>query len=98
MFGKNELKNRLAITEHSVECPVNGCKRIVDRQRHTFQRDTRFMCPDHQIYISPTTFEYGSVRENLLWQNDVDLDLLEEVKKAKRECRMARDNSEDALT
>ncbi len=56
------------------------------------------MCPEHQIYISPTTLEYGSVRENLLWQSDVDLGLLEEVKKAKRECRMARDNSEDALT
>jgi hypothetical protein len=56
------------------------------------------MCPDHKIYISPSTFEYDSEKENVLWQNEADLDLLKKVKKDKRESRIARDNSEDALT
>lgn len=98
MYGKHNLKDTIAVTERSVECPVKGCRHVVERQRYHFRCGDSFLCPDHQIYISPSTFEYSRVEANLLWQSPCDLDLLEEVIKAKRECRMARDNSEDALT
>jgi hypothetical protein len=51
----------------------------------------------HKIYISPSTFEYSTEKENLLWGSPEDLALLEKIKSVKRESRIARDNSEDAL-
>jgi hypothetical protein len=98
MFGIQDLKQEIAITQKTVECPVKGCCRKVERQRRSFQREKQFMCPDHKIYISPSTFEYKSEKDNLLWHDNADLDLLDDVKKVKRESRIARDNSEDALT
>jgi hypothetical protein len=98
MFGIQDLKPKISITPTTVECPVKGCCRKVERQRRSFRREERFQCPDHKIYISPSTFEYASEGDNLLWHNKADLDLLEAAKKVKRESRIARDNSEDALT
>lgn len=98
MFGVRDLKPRIQITQTSVECPVMGCSQCVERQRRSFQREERFRCPKHKIYISPTTFEYDCEVDNLLWKNTADLALLEAIKTVKRECRMVRDNSEDALT
>ena len=57
-----------------------------------------FRCPIHGIYISPSTWEYESESDNMLWDDAEDLDLFTRIKKAKRECRVARDNSEDALS
>ena len=57
-----------------------------------------FKCPKHNIYISPTTFEYQSELDNLLWKDEADLDLLDRTKGVKRESRIARDRSEDAVT
>lgn len=98
MFGIKDLKQRITITPATVECPVKGCSCMVERQRHSFRREARFLCAEHKIYISPSTFEYDSEKDNLLWQNKADLGLLEEIKKTKRESRIARDNSEDSLT
>ncbi|HNT90476.1 MAG: hypothetical protein BWY08_00755 [Bacteroidetes bacterium ADurb.Bin174] len=99
MYGIKDLKQIINnITQTTVECPVKDCSCIVERQHRSFRREARFMCPEHKIYISPTTFEYDSKIDNLLWQNKVDLELLEEIKKAKRESRIERDNSEDSLT
>lgn len=98
MFGVSDLKPRLRITQTSVECPVMGCSQSVERQRRSFKREEQFCCPEHQIFISPTTFEYNSEVDNLLWKNAADLALLEAIKTVKRESRIARDNSEDALT
>jgi len=70
----------------------------VDRQRRSFQCEERFRCPDHKIYISPSTFEYDHETDNLLWKNKTDLALLEAIKSVKRESRIARDNSEDAVS
>jgi len=98
MLGMNELKERIKITETTVECPVKGCSEKVERQRDVFKREERFKCPKHNIYISPSTFEYQSEAENLLWTGADDKDLLDKIKMVKRECRMARDNSEDAVT
>ena len=98
MFGLQDLKPKITITQTTVECPVKGCYQIVERQRDSFLKENKFQCPDHKIYISPSTFEYADEKDNLLWLNKSDLDLLGEVKMVKRESRIARDNSEDALT
>ncbi|NLA40497.1 MAG: hypothetical protein GX874_03665 [Smithella sp.] len=98
MFGIKDLKQIITITQTTVECPVKGCSCIVERQRRSFRREARFLCPEHKIYISPSTFEYNNEKDNLLWQNKTDLNLLEEIKKDKRESRIERDNSEDSLT
>jgi len=98
MLGMEELKESIEITDTTVECPVKGCSEKVERQRKVFKREERFKCSKHNIYISPSTFEYQSELDNLLWKNKVDLDLLERIKKVKRESRIARDNSEDAVT
>jgi len=98
MLGLKDLKPKIAMTSNDVECPVKGCSQIVERQRKHFRREEKFQCPDHKIYISPSTFEYVNEADNLLWQKKADLELLEAVKKVKRESRISRDNSEDALT
>ena len=98
MFGMEELKESIEITEKTVECPVKNCSEKVERQRKDFKREKRFKCPKHNIYISPTTFEYQSESDNLLWKDKADSDLLEKIKKVKRESRITRDNSEDAVT
>lgn len=61
-------------------------------------RTDAFKCPIHQIYISPSTFEYESDTDNLLWGSSTDLDIMERIARVKRESRMKRDNSEDAVT
>lgn len=71
---------------------------LVERQRETFRRNARFRCPEHRICISPTTFAYESKWENLLWEEDEDRELLTLVDGVKRESRMERNNSEDAVT
>jgi hypothetical protein len=98
MLGIHDLKAHITVTQTRVECPVAGCRRSVERQRRPFRRDERFQCLDHRIYISPSTFEYEHDTDNLLWTSEADLALLQAVKMAKRESRMARDNSEDALS
>ncbi len=84
--------------DDTVECPVKKCSRFVRRQRKSFKRDVEYYCSDHGIYISPSTFEYGDFKDNLLWKDVDDLQLLENIIRFKRECRMARNNSEDALS
>jgi len=97
MFGINELKNQIEITESTVECPVKDCSIKVVRQRQVFKKEKKYQCPIHKIYISPTTFEYEREQENLLWTDQSDM-LYNEILKVKRESRIARDNSEDAVT
>lgn len=98
MFGAKELKPKIAITETEVECPVKRCPEKVARQRKSFRRATKFRCPRHGIHISPSTFEYDSEEDNILWKSPSDTALLKLLKQAKRESRIARDNSEDALS
>ncbi len=98
MFDIEELKDKIKITDKSVECPVKGCNEKVIRQRKVFKRENRFKCPKHNIYISPSTFEYSNEAENLLWMDADDKDLFDKIKLVKREYRMARDNSEDAIS
>jgi hypothetical protein len=98
MYGAQDLKSKINITPTTVECPVMGCRKSVERQRGSFRREERFRCPEHPIYISPSTFEYDHITDNLLWKGSADLALLDEIMTVKRESRMERDNSEDALT
>jgi len=98
MLGILDLKPKIAISSDNVECPVIGCSKKVERQRHSFKREERFRCSEHKIYISPSTFEYDNEIDNLLWKNETDVSLLEAVKTVKRESRISRDNSEDAIS
>jgi len=100
MLGLSDLKEFITFTDSSVECPVNGCKKTVPRQSKKFLASPAFQCPFHRIYISPSTFEYEHEQENLLWSGEDDLALWKCIKApgVKRESRMARDNSEDAVT
>jgi len=98
MYGLQDLKPRIMVTPTTVECPVKGCCQSVARQRSSFKREERFRCPDHKIYISPSTFDYDSEFDNLLWTTEDDLSLLQAIKTVKRESRISRDNSEDAVT
>jgi len=99
MLGLDKLKDHICVTETKVECPVKGCDEWVDRQRRRdYKRDERFKCPAHNIYISPTTFEYSDYRDNLLWKEPTDLCLLKRIKSVKRENRISWDNSEDAVS
>lgn len=99
MLGNKELKEHIKITQKTVECPVKGCREMVERQQKTFSQKDKFKCPKHDIYISPSTWAYTSELCNLIWRDGVDLSLLERIKKVKRESRrMRRDRSEDAVT
>lgn len=92
-----ELKGSIKITDTTVECPVKGCSKKVKRQKNFFKREEMFKCPEHNIYISPSTFAYQCELDILLWKDD-DLNLFEKIKEVKRESRIAYDNSEDAVT
>lgn len=100
MLGWSDLKEIIALSDDTVECPVKGCQHTVPRQRIDFRADAQFQCPVHRIFISPSTFEYENERENMLWTADDDLALWTciKAKGVKRESRIARDNSEDAVT
>jgi len=98
MLGLKELKSTIKVTDTTVECPVKGCREKVARQRKSFKRQEKFKCPKHNIYISPSTFEYQDELDNILWKEKADLDLFERLNTVKRESRIARDNSEDAVT
>ena len=56
------------------------------------------MCAEHGIYIGPSTFEYENEAHNLLWTAPDDLALLAAIKRFKRESRMSRERSEDAVS
>lgn len=98
MFGSCRLKSAIELTETEVVCPVKDCTKKVPRQRKFFKRLEIFKCPKHRIYISPSTFEYEDLFENILWKEPRGRELLLRAIRTKRESRIARDNSEDAAT
>lgn len=99
MFGWHSLKPQLVSTP-DMECPVLGCTLNVARQRtNHLKRERQYYCPQHRIYISPSTFEYEDEADNILWHDESDDHLLNNIKKFKAETnRLGRERSEDALT
>ena len=76
-----------------------GCTNTVERQRSSHLVTTvGFRCKQHRICISSSTFEYVDEWANLLWYEGEDRELLNRILGEKRESRMARERSEDALT
>lgn len=98
LLGYDDLKKTILVTEEQVTCPVLGCSENVPRQRGFFSFQKKYQCPRHRICISPSTFQYPSEAHNILDHSPAELSLLEKVKRSKRESRIARDNSEDALS
>jgi hypothetical protein len=60
--------------------------------------ERQFTCATHDICIGKSTFEYGSENANLLWTSEADRTFLDRAKSFKRESRMSRERSEDAVT
>src|SRR6266545_2175893 len=100
MFGWDDLKEHMAVTPTTVQCPLRECSRTIRRQQKTFSRSAQFRCPDHAIYVSASTFEYEQPSANMLWSEPEDLELWKDITqpKIKRESRVTRDNTEDAVT
>ena len=73
MYGLVELKTAISIIDKSVECPVKGCSVRVGRQRKSFTTEEIFRCPIHNIYISPSTFQYSKEQDNLLWTDSATI-------------------------
>lgn len=100
MYTIDDLKPQVHVTDDAVECPVAGCARTVARQRKRFVASPEYLCPEHGIFISPSTFEYAESRRNFPLIDDSDWDLLHtRIAADKREThRLARERSEDAVT
>lgn len=96
MFTIKDLKDRKKNHEHLIECPVLDCNIFVDRRRLRGNEGKNFVCIEHNILITPSTFIYQNLRDNLL--DDTDLILLNKIFKSKRESRLRNDNSEDAVS
>jgi len=99
MFLWDDLKKEIIDQKGRSACPVEGCIKDLPRQTKTFKNASRFQCPKHRIYVSPTTFEYPDETDNLIWKDAADLMLWAKIKQpgVKRESRVARDRSEDAV-
>ncbi|MCW2121230.1 hypothetical protein [Flavobacterium sp. 7A] len=98
MYKISDLKENINILNDTISCPVKGCDLIVDRKRRSGNEGKNFICPKHNILITPSTFIYSTDIENFLWNEKEDKILLEKIYKVKRESRMSSENSEDTLT
>lgn len=98
MYTFNDLKEKITISDSSIECPVKGCENFVDRKRKINFPEKNFSCKAHNIEITPSTFIYESMDDNILWKDNVSKDLFQDILKFKRECRISSENSEDAVT
>lgn len=99
MYDARTLKPTIHVDARTVECPVRGCTVRVPRQRVTFLRDEQFRCAEHDIYISPSTYDHHAYTANLLSSDPQDVALLHRLLDQKRETeRLGRERSEDALT
>lgn len=98
MYDMRNLKDQIEVSSKDVECPVQRCMKRMARQRGHFTCAAPYYCSEHDIFVSPSTFEYRNKFDNLLWKGQKDLDLLARICAVKRESRMARERSEDAVT
>jgi hypothetical protein len=114
MFGREDLKTAREIAENSTVCPVAGCTTEVTRMTRGVpgaldgylskggsaeKEFDRYLCEEHGIYVTPTTFIYKDIWDNLLWDDASDRNLLGKVLKSKRmKAQLHHENSEDAVT
>ncbi len=114
MFGLEELKEKTEIRGDTVICPVAACKTQVKKMTKGILKSldaylekgkcktgnfVHYLCREHKIYITPTTFIYQDIKDNLLWYDDLDKDFLNEVIIAKRvKAQLHHVNSEDAIS
>lgn len=96
MYSKNDLKNQIRITDDKVECPVKDCTETVDRKRRSNNEGKNFVCESHAITITPSTYIYNDIKNNLV--NHDDIELLNSILVSKRESRLENENSEDAVS
>ncbi len=112
MFGLRELRKKTEIRKHTVVCPVIRCKTQVEKmtkgipqsldaylekERRERGKFDQYLCQEHKIYITPTTFIYKNLEDNLLWY-DVDKYLINRIMEVKRvKAQLYHDNSEDAV-
>jgi len=93
----------------AVPCPVLGCRHVLARMTsqgpnlHSPKGHLEnYLCPDHRIYVSPSTFEYENPLQSILWRAPDDkaaLDVINNTSGGKRTwSRMGRENDEDSLT
>jgi hypothetical protein len=96
----DQLKKDILDCNGRSQCPLDGCEETLQRQTSYFCREPQFQCSQHGIYVSPTTFEYPNERDNMLWKDEDDLALWSQIRRPefKRESRVARERSEDAVT
>lgn len=90
-------------------CPVLGCRQTFPpMSKHGLNLNSpkekleAYLCPEHRIYVSPSTFEYEDPKQSILWHLPQDLHELEGIKQAKGGkrtwSRMGRENDEDSFT
>lgn len=92
----------------TVPCPVSGCPTIVPRMTRGTDLDSPedeiedYLCPDHQIYISPSTFSYKEPLQSIIWHDHEDTQALGKLRTlpgGKRTwSRMNRERDEDSVT
>jgi len=98
-YGMAELRPTRVVSADTVRCHVVGCMVEVPRQRRRFRADNTYLCLQHGIYLSPSTFQYRDPYCNLLWRDDTDRCCLQIVESVKRTMeRLGRERDEDALT
>ncbi len=114
MFELGELKQKVPKRDNIVGCPVIGCETQVKRmtgadlggldaylekEKRTGRYFDQFLCQKHKIYITPTTFVYDDLEDNLVWHDNLDKELLNKIIEKKRvRAQLHHENSEDAVT
>lgn len=113
MFGIGELKEKIERKNGKILCPIINCKTEVNRMTGSHQRSLKswlttgtnwdinfkkdYFCYEHKIYISPTTFTYEDIKDNLLWDDDEDIAIFNNLRMIKRFDEFRSPNCEDAV-
>lgn len=114
MLGISDLRVQTEKINGKIKCHVKNCETSVDRMDDFHQRRLKsylttgsysdinfntYLCNNHEIYLSETTFIYKNIKDNLLWYDATDEDLLKRIMVKKRfKQPLGTNNSEDAVS
>jgi Holliday junction resolvase-like predicted endonuclease len=105
LYGWDNLKKEIIIENNKVTCPVQNCQEKFDKMikyGHNLQSNKKniqkYLCKNHNIYISPSTFRYDNVLDNILWKKDFKVLFKSENVKKRFFDQFDHDNSEDSLS